>query len=308
MSKVAYIFPGQGTQTVGMGKEFYEKVEASRKIFDQAEEVVPGLKDIIFEGPQEKLTLTAYCQPAIVTVSMAAVAALKIHPKFQEITPCFSCGLSLGEYSALAAAEVFSVDTALRLVKKRSALMEEATKANPGTMAAVLGFDTEKLIDICKDEGAEIANFNSYDQVVITGKKDRVESACRELEKQGAKRVIPLDVSGAFHSSLMQDAAVKFFDVLKTIVYNVPKFPVFTNVDGLPVRNPDNFEKLLYQQITSSVQWVKTIENIKEKGVTTFLELGPGNVLKGLLRKIDRSLKVINIQTPEDIEKVFDNL
>ena len=303
MNNVALIFPGQGAQKVGMGKEFYDSSPAARAVFDKAESILKnGLCDCIFNGPQEKLTLTAYCQPAIFTFSIAALKALEAHPKFKNIKPQFTAGLSLGEYSALVAAGAVSFEDALRLVKRRSFFMEEGEKLEKGAMAAIIGFDAAQLREICAKTGAQIANFNSPEQIVITGHAEKVTAACESIKTEGAKAVIPLDVSGAFHSTLMAPAAKKFTEELKKFILNPARFPVLSNVDAKPETNPAKIRENLGLQITSSVQWVLTVENMARQGIETFLEIGPGTVLKGLIRKINPALKVYNIQKPEDIE------
>lgn len=301
---VALIFPGQGAQSVGMGKEFYETSPEAKDVFDQADTVINGLTDVIFNGPAEKLTSTKYCQPAIFTFSVAALKALEAHPKFKNITPSFACGLSLGEYSALTACGALSFEETLKLVERRSFYMEEATKLKKGAMAAVMGFDKDKLAGICRQAGVEVANFNSPDQIVIAGEAEKVSKASEAIQAAGAKRVIPLDVSGAFHSSLMRPAVAKFEAELAKITFNSPKFPILSNVDARPETDPEKIRRNLALQITSSVQWVDSTRAIAAAGVTTFLEVGPGNVLKGLIRKIDSALSVQNIAKPEDIEKL----
>lgn len=310
--KVAFIFPGQGAQSVGMGKEFYESSPHARAVFAAADTIIPGLSDVIFNGPPEKLTSTQYCQPAIFTFSAAALKALEAHPKFKNITPSFACGLSLGEYPALVACGALSFEETLRLVERRSFFMEEATKLKKGAMAAVIGFpagggsasggDKDKLIEICRQTGAEVANFNSPDQIVITGEAEKVSKASEIIQAAGAKRVIPLEVSGAFHSRLMRPAVAKFEAELKKITFKSPRFPILSNVDARPETDPDKIRRNLALQITSSVQWVDSVRAIAAAGVTTFLEIGPGNVLKGLIRKIAPGLNVHNIRTPKDIE------
>lgn len=310
--KVALVFPGQGAQSVGMGREFYESSAEARRIFEIADRIIGGLTDVIFNGPPEKLTSTKYCQPAIFTFSVAALKALEAHPKFENITPSFACGLSLGEYSALAAAGTLSFEETLKLVERRSLFMEEAAKLKKGVMAAVIGFpagggsasgrDKDKLVEICRETGAEVANFNSPEQIVITGEADKVARASGMLQEHGAKRVIPLDVSGAFHSSLMRPAVAKFEAELKKYALKVPRFPILSNVDAKPETDPERIRRNLALQITSSVQWVDSVRAIAAAGVTTFLEIGPGNVLKGLIRKIDPALIVHNIRAPQDIE------
>ena len=311
-TKVALIFPGQGSQSVGMGKEFYESSPAAKAVFAAADKIIPGLTDVIFSGPPEKLTSTKYCQPAIFTFSVAALKALEAHPKFRNITPSFACGLSLGEYSALVACGALSFEETLKLVERRSFYMEEATKLRKGAMAAVIGFpakggsasggDKDALIDICRQTGAEVANFNSPDQIVITGEAERVAKASEAIQAAGAKRVIALDVSGAFHSSLMRPAVAKFEAELQKCALKTPRFSILSNVDAKPETDPEKIRRNLALQITSSVQWVDSVRSIAAAGVTTFLETGPGTVLKGLIRKIDPALIVHNIRAPQDIE------
>jgi len=302
MKDVALIFPGQGAQTVGMGREFYETSSAAKQIFEQADEIIAGLSDVIFNGPAEKLTSTAFCQPAIFTMSVAALAALREHTQFQNITVKFSCGLSLGEYPALVACGALEFDATLKLVERRSSFMDEATQLEKGAMSAVIGFDRDKIEAICTETGAEVANYNSPDQIVITGIAQKVEAASVKIKEAGAKRVIALDVSGAFHSTLMAPAAEKFKEELETIELAEPQYPIIGNVNGVPTSDPSEIKANLASQITSSVQWVKTVEHIVSEKIDTFIEIGPGTVLKGLIRKIDRTLTVHNIQKPEDIE------
>lgn len=318
---VALVFPGQGAQTVGMGREFCETSPAAKAVFAAADTSIPGLSDVIFNGPAEKLTSTKYCQPAIFTFSVAALKALEAHPKFKNITPSFACGLSLGEYSALTACGALSFEETLKLVERRSFYMEEATRLKKGAMAAVIGFsakggslpvwqadasgeDKDKLIEICRQAGAEVANFNSPDQIVITGEAEKVAKASEAIRAAGARRVIALDVSGAFHSSLMRPAVTKFEAELKKAALKIPRFPVLSNVDAKPETDPENIRRNLALQVTSSVQWVDSVRAIAAAGVTTFLEIGPGNVLKGLIRKIDPALNVYNISKPQDIENL----
>ncbi len=301
--KVALIFPGQGAQRVGMGQEFYNTSPQAREVFETADRTLNnGLGDVIFNGPAEKLTQTAYCQPAILTFSIAALKAFQTHPKDKNISVQFVAGLSLGEYSALIAAGAISFAEGLRLVERRSFFMDEACQLSAGKMAAIIGFDKEKLKRICQQTGAEVANFNSHEQIVITGQADKVEAACELIKKEGVKAVIPLEVSGAFHSSLMQPAAGKFVEELKKVQFKNPQALVISNVTGQLVSKAAEIPALLAKQITSSVQWVASVEYMASQGVEHFIEIGPGKVLKGLIRKINPALKVFNIETPQDIE------
>jgi len=286
-----------------MGKEFYENSPQAKAIFDEADQIFQNdLTETIFNGPAGKLTQTAYCQPAILTFSVAALKAFEAHPKFKNISLQFTAGLSLGEYSAFVAAGVLSFSDALRLVERRSFFMEEATKSAKGAMAAIIGFDKEKLKAVCSKTGAEVANFNSNDQIVITGHAEKVQAACAMINQAGAKAVIPLEVSGAFHSTLMKSAAEKFAKELVNVTIADSKIPVISNVDGKPEIGAAVVKNNLAKQITSSVQWVASIEYMAGQGIETFIEIGPGKVLKGLLRKINPALKVFNIETPADIE------
>jgi len=304
MLKVALIFPGQGAQFIGMGREFYDSSPHAKAIFDEANSVIPSLTDVIFNGPQEKLTTTAFCQPAIFAFSIAALKAFQAHPKYQNIQPQFTCGLSLGELSAVCASGAVTFKDGLRLVERRSFFMDEATKMKKGAMAAVLGFDQAKLVAICNATGAQVANFNSPDQIVITGDAEKVAAASTMIQEAGAKRVIALDVAGAFHSELMAPAVPKFATELQRVAIGIARFPILSNVDGIPATDPQTIRHNLARQITSSVQWVKSVEAIASRGVVHFIEIGPGTVLKGLIRKINKDLVVANIQKPEDVESL----
>ncbi|PIW64556.1 MAG: [acyl-carrier-protein] S-malonyltransferase [Candidatus Omnitrophica bacterium CG12_big_fil_rev_8_21_14_0_65_50_5] len=301
MKQIALVFPGQGAQKIGMGRELYEASAEARAVIDEADGVIKDLKTVMFNGPQDVLTTTAFCQPAIFTHSLAGLKALQASGQLANVEVAFTCGLSLGEYSAIAACGVLSLNEALRLIRKRGAYMDEACKLKAGAMAAVIGFEEEALKEICRQTGAEIANFNSPSQIVITGEKAKVEVACTMLKEKGAKRVISLDVAGAFHSSLMKPAADRFAADLAQVHFSDGQFPVVGNVDGLPSQKADDIRAKLGLQITSSVQWIKSIQTISAQGVDTFLEIGPGTVLKGLIRQINPALTVHTIQTPGDV-------
>ncbi len=305
MKNVALIFPGQGAQKVGMGKELYETSPQAKAIFDEADKICGnGLLKVMFEGPEEQLTQTAYCQPAILTMSIAALRAFEAHPKFQNISVKYAAGLSLGEYSALAASKTMSFTDTLRLVQKRGAFMDEATKLSKGAMAAVLSFDKNKLVEICAQTGAEVANFNSNEQIVITGHADKVALAIEAIKAAGGQKVIPLSVAGAFHSSLMKPAADKFKAVLSDALITPAAVKVVTNVNALPQDDAQTIKENLAKQITASVQWVASIEYMMGQGVNEFIEIGPGKVLKGLIRRINPDAVVHNIEKPADIESL----
>ena len=306
MKQVALIFPGQGAQKVSMGLEFYQNSPEARAIFDEADRICAnGLSKVIFEGPEDQLTSTAYCQPAILTVSTAALKAFQASPKYKNISVRFAAGLSLGEYSALVASGAMSFSDTLRLVQKRSAFMEEASKDAKGAMAAVIGFDKNKLVEICKQTGAEVANFNSHEQIVITGHADKVAAAIEAIKAAGGQKIIPLAVSGAFHSSLMVSAANRFAQVLKDVPISPTSIGVVTNVNALAQQDANTIRENLAKQITASVQWVACIEYIISQGITEFIEIGPGKVLKGLIRRINSSAIVHNIEKPIDIDSLY---
>jgi len=301
MSKIAFIFPGQGAQSVGMGKDFYDAFEECRTVIDQADAVLGnGLKTVLFEGPDDRLKETAYAQPAIFAVSMAALTALKL--KYPKMQPDFVAGLSLGEYSALTASGALSFDETVKLIERRGTFMQEAAAAKKGAMAAVIGMEASAIQEICESCGAEVANFNAPDQTVITGAAEAVELACACLTEAGAKRVIPLSVAGAFHSSLMASASEQFQAVLDEVQLSQAQVPLIGNVAAQPCVSPEEIRTELSRQIVSSVQWVETIKFMAQQGVTTFIEIGPGRVLKGLIRKINKDLIVKNLETTKDLE------
>jgi len=303
MAKVALIFPGQGTQAVGMGKSFYDNSAEAKQVFDSADAMLKnGLTDVIFNGPAEKLPLTAYCQPAILTISVAALNAVETSEKFKNISVQYTAGLSLGEYAALVACGALSFENTLKLVERRSTFMEEATKLSQGKMAAIIGLDKEVIVKVCQETGAEVANFNSPQQIVITGHADKVEAACQKLSAAGAKSVVPLDVAGGFHSSLMKPAADKFDQELAKVDIRTPRCPIISNIDAQPATEPKAIRENLAKQITGSVRWVDTINFMAKQGIENFIEIGPGKILKGLLRRINPQLKVYNVENPADID------
>ncbi len=299
MEKIAFLFAGQGSQYAGMGKDLYEAFPESKTVFDQACEVLGfDLKKICFEGATQDLKPTNISQPAIVAVS---IAAFEVFKKKTGLVPDYCAGLSLGEYSALIASGVFSFREGIALIRKRGEIMEEAVKNNPGKMAAVLDLPVEKINEICKQVGAEIANLNCPGQVVITGKADAVLKAGELCSQAGAKRVILLEVSGGFHSSLMLEAAEKLEIALKGVAMNGPINPVISNYTAKPQDEVEVIRKNLIRQIHSSVRWEESMRYMLAQGVSKFFEIGPGKVLKGLMRKIEPGVQVVNIEKKEDI-------
>lgn len=301
MNKLAFIFPGQGAQKVGMGKDFYETFDNVKEIFDGACEWLDlDIKALCFEE-NDKLNLTEYSQPALVTTCLAMADVLRN----KGIEPDISAGLSLGEYCAIATAGAISVKDAITTVRKRGILMEQAVPAGQGAMAAVLGMTAEeidKVVDSISD--VSVANYNCPGQIVITGKKGSVEEAGEKLQEAGAKRVVPLNVSGPFHSAMLEEAGEKLADVLEKVTISELQIPYVTNVTAEFVNDHQKIRSLLAKQISSPVKWQQSVEEMIAEGVDTFVEIGPGKTLAGFMRKINRNVKVYNVQTIEDIEKV----
>lgn len=293
MSNIALIFPGQGSQVVGMGKDFYENSNIAKDIFQKVDSILnKPLSKLCFNGPEEDLKRTINTQPAILTVSIIAFEILR--SKFN-IEFKYTAGHSLGEYSALYASNVLDLETAVNLVKKRSELMD---KASFGTMVAIVGLNQPDLENIVKQASSKgvinIANYNTPEQLVITGESEAVDFAANLAQQAGAKRTIPLQVSGAFHSSFMIKPSEEFSKEVSKYTFNAPEVPVVTNIDALP--SNEGFDQKLVKQIYSSVRWTQTIEFMKSAGIDTFIEIGPGKVLSGMVKKIDRKLNTLNIE------------
>jgi [acyl-carrier-protein] S-malonyltransferase len=294
MSKIAFIYPGQGTQYVGMGKELYETNEIAKKYFDEIfDSLELDLKETMFNGPEEKLKETKYTQPAIVTLSLVLTKLLKD----SGVEADYVAGHSLGEYSALGASGVLSTIDTVKLTTLRGEIMDVVSKEVDGTMAAIIGLESSKIEEICKtiDGVVEAVNYNEPKQTVIAGSKDGIEKACEELKEAGARRAMVLAVSGPFHSSLMKPAGDKLkenFDKFNFVESNIE---LVSNTKVEFIKNIEDVKEELYHQTFGPVRWVETVEKLKENGVTKFYEIGPGKVLKGLVRKIDKSLEVENI-------------
>ncbi|MFW6264600.1 MAG: ACP S-malonyltransferase [Bacillota bacterium] len=307
MSKIAFIFPGQGSQYVGMGKDLLEKFSIASEIMDRANDTLGfNLKDLCLNGPAEDLNNTSNTQVAIYTISYIINEIINS----KDIYPEMLAGHSLGEYSALAASEVFTFEDGLNLVRKRGLIMNKAVVNIEGSMAAIIGLDDEKILFICqKVEGiCEIANYNSPGQVVISGEKDAIKHACELAEEGGAKKAVELQVSGPFHSSLMKKAEDEFAQYIAYISLNKPKYPIIDNIKADFVNEPAEIKELLIKQLSGSVRWVESIQLMIENGVDTFIEIGPGRVLKGLMRRIDRSVKAYNIEDMKSLEKTLNKL
>lgn len=298
-----FLFPGQGAQAVGMGKDFYESSSHAKSVFDQANQLLGfQLTKLCFEGPDEELMRTVNAQIAIFVTSTVVLEAVRAqHPYLK---PKLACGLSLGEFTALVALESISFEDGLRLVHRRGELMEEANQKNPGTMASILGLSIKDCASLCAETRTELANLNSPEQFVISGPVKAVTEACEVAKAKGAKRAILLKVGGAFHSSLMEHAKTGLEDALRKTNIKVPKGIFIPNVTGEPASDPETIRTLLAKQLTNSVQWIKTMESVGRLGKTELLELGPGRVLKGLARKISPDLNVIAIEKRADLEQL----
>lgn len=298
MSKTAFLFPGQGAQKTGMGQDFYGKFPSAREIFDQASQWLSlDMKALCFEK-NDRLNLTEYTQAALVTTCLAMEKVVEEYG----LRPDVTAGLSLGEYCAIAVSGGMSVQDAITTVRKRGILMEQAVPAGEGSMAAVMGLDADKIQAVLGGMKAEIANYNCPGQIVITGPKAAVEEASVKLKEAGARRVLPLTVSGPFHSSMLQNAGKELEKELSKVEFSSLKIPYVTNVTAQYVTDFKETKDLLAKQISSSVRWQQSVEKMLEDGVDTFVEIGPGKTLTGFMKKIAPDAKAYNIQKVEDLE------
>ena len=303
-SKVAFLFPGQGSQTVGMGLELYQSSPAAKAVFDQVDEALDTpLSRIFFEGPEDELRKTINAQPSILTVSLACLKAME-EAFGQERMPkaTLVAGHSLGEYTALVAAGVLSITDAARLVRERGRLMQYAAELSEGSMAAIMGMEDTALEEICRETNTEISNMNTPDQTVISGDKAAVEKAMELANDRGARRTVPLAVAGAFHSRLMEPAQEGLAKIVGDLTFNKPSIPIVGNCTGLSLTTVEDIKQELTSGLCTCVRWKDSVEYMTRMGINTFYEIGPGKVLSGMVKRINESAEVINVSDLETIK------
>lgn len=291
----AYVFPGQGAQFVGMGKDLYENSDLAKELFEKANDILGfHITDLMFEGTDEDLRQTKVTQPAIFLHSVILAKTLG-----DDFKPEMVAGHSLGEFSALVANGALSFEDGLRLVSQRATAMQKACEAEPSTMAAIIGLDDETVVKVCKeiDEIVVPANFNCPGQLVISGSMKGIEVACEKLKEAGAKRAIPLKVGGAFHSPLMEPARVELEEAIENTTFSTPTCPVYQNVNAMPVTDPAEIKKNLVSQLTAPVRFTQTMLNMITDGASLFTEIGPGKVIQGLVKKVDHKMETAGVDS-----------
>lgn len=305
MSKIAFIYPGQGAQVCGMGQGFYEQTEIGKQVFDLATEILGFSVPELCFTKNDRLDITEYTQAAMVTTSIAMTKVLEE----KGVKPDVAAGLSLGEYCALYAAGAMTEKDAIATVRQRGILMQEAVPVGQGAMAAILAMDASAIEEVISGiDGVQIANYNCPGQIVISGKKEAVETACEKLKEAGAKRAIMLNVSGPFHSRMLTGAGEKLGEVLEQVEIHPLSIPYVANVTAEYVTDAADVKPLLMKQVSSSVRWEQSVRAMLADGVDTFIEIGPGKTLAGFMKKIDRTVKVLNIEKLEDVDKVVEEL
>ena len=306
-NKVAYVFPGQGSQKVGMGKDLFGSSEVARNIFLVADKVLGfPLSKLCFEGPEEELRLTKNAQPALLTMSIAAYqAAIQVNEHAKITTPTFVAGHSLGEYSALVLAGVLDFSSAVYLASERGRLMFDAGQKVPGSMAAIIGLDEAVVQSLCQESGTWLANINCPGQLVISGERASIEKAIDLAKAKGAARAIPLQVSGAFHSPLMQPAVEGLSNAMAKLNFKDAAIPVIGNVSALPLVSSQDIKDELLQQLCNSVQWQRSVEYMVKNGTSVIVEIGAGNVLAGLVKRIDKTVRSVNIGNMAELGNII---
>jgi [acyl-carrier-protein] S-malonyltransferase len=302
LAKVAYVFPGQGSQWAGMGRDLYHDFAAAKAIFDRADEVLGfSLSKLCFEGPEDELRQTVNAQPAILTVSYACLEAAR-ETRRNLPKPAFVAGHSLGEYTTLAVSGVLDFPSTVYLARERGRLMHEAGLKRPGSMAAVIGFDEALLAEVCRQTGTYIVNINCPGQLVISGDRENMAQAVELAKAKGAPRLIPLPVSDAFHTPLMQPAVDGMADIVAKLFFRKPLIPIIANTTAQPLTTAEAVKDELLRQLCNCVQWQRSIEYMIDKGVSTFIEIGPGKVLTGLIKRINKEVKTINLGDAQAIK------